>query len=96
MENTKNLFALEKECAPGWISSVSFVVDLHDVGMLFLLTSIKSVCDLSKKNFFSGKPPLRYRAEKRRGHGIAGKFRGPASSQLYISEGVYRKKEKNR
>ena len=31
------------------------------------------------------------RAEKRRGHGICRQFRGPASSQLYISGGVYRK-----
>ena len=34
--------------------------------------------------FFSREPPLRYRAEKRRDHGIFRKFRGPASSQLYF------------
>ena len=27
-------------------------------------------CNLSEKIFFSGEPPLRYRAEKRRGEGI--------------------------
>ena len=43
--------------------------------------------------FSPREPPLRYRAEKRRDHGICRKFRGPASSQLYISGGGSREKK---
>ena len=50
-------------------------------------------CKMTEVIFFSREPPLRYRAEKRRDHGICGKFRGPASSQLYISGGVHGKKK---